>query len=301
MLEVRVTRDAAGFYERVAAFLLQREAEHNLILGIVGSLVGVADPQYPDPFLASVERDGEVVGAAMRTPPHNLVLSEGLDEEGVAALVQAARQVYEQMSGVSGPPATARRFAALWHETTGQPFAVAMAQRIYRLSRVQPVAPVCGYLRPGESGDRDVLVRWLRGFHEDVSVDASPIEEAADRLLAHEGRGIFFWDDDGPVSMAGRTGRTPHGVRIGPVYTPPEQRRRGYATACVAALSQKMLDEGCMFCFLYTDLANPTSNHIYQTIGYEPVAEVDMYHFRDVITETPSGGDEDGQKAPEPP
>src|SRR5262249_39695999 len=89
----------------------------------------------------------------------------------------------------------------------------------------------------------------------------------------------LWWDGSKPVSFAGYGGLTPHGIRIGPVYTPPELRGRGYASACVAALSQEMLDRGRTFCSLFTDLSNPTSNHIYQAIGYEPVIDVDLYRF----------------------
>ena len=81
------------------------------------------------------------------------------------------------------------------------------------------------------------------------------------------------------MSWAGVGGRTPHGTRVGPVYTPPEHRRRGFAGALVAAASQAQLDEGLEFCFLFTDLANPTSNHVYQAIGYEPVTDIDVYVF----------------------
>ena len=279
MPEVKVFADAVEFYERAEPFLLRCEAEHNLILGVVGGLVGSASPRYVDPFLATVEQGGAVVGAAMRTPPHNLVLSEGLDGDAIASLARAVRAVYAELPGVSGPRAGAREFADQWQAATGQPFEVAMARRIYKLSRVRPAALVPGYMRPGMPADRDLLMRWLRGFHEDVSVDASSIEEAANRYMAHEGRSIYFWDDGGPVSMAGCCGRTQHGMRIGPVYTPPSHRCRGFASACVAALSQRLLDEGRTFCFLYTDLGNPTSNHVYQAIGYEPVADVDTYRF----------------------
>ena len=74
----------------------------------------------------------------------------------------------------------------------------------------------------------------------------------------------LWWDGGAPVSMAGYSGPTPHSLRISAVYTPPEQRRRGYASAVTAAISQEVLDRGCQFCTLYTDLGNPTSNHIYQ-------------------------------------
>ena len=86
------------------------------------------------------------------------------------------------------------------------------------------------------------------------------------------------------MSWAGVGGRTPNGTRIGPVYTPPSERGHGYASALVAAASQAQLDEGLAFCFLFTDLANPTSNHIYQAIGYEPVTDIDAYASADRST-----------------
>jgi predicted GNAT family acetyltransferase len=73
--------------------------------------------------------------------------------------------------------------------------------------------------------------------------------------------------------MANFTGKTPSGIRIGAVYTPPELRGRGYASALVAALSARLLAGGRRFCFLYTDLANPTANRIYARIGYERVCD----------------------------
>ena len=79
--------------------------------------------------------------------------------------------------------------------------------------------------------------------------------------------------------MAGAGGQTPRGIRIGPVYTPPALRRRGYASNLVAAVTQHQFDEGRTFCFLFTDRANPTSNKIYQSLGYQSVIDVDQWHF----------------------
>ncbi|GAC1375090.1 MAG: hypothetical protein NVSMB32_18100 [Actinomycetota bacterium] len=90
---------------------------------------------------------------------------------------------------------------------------------------------------------------------------------------------MYLWDNAGPVSMAATGGPTPHGGRVYAVYTPPEHRGRGYASACVAAVSQHMLNRGLRYCFLFTDLANPIANHIYQEIGYRPVAPFDWYRF----------------------
>jgi uncharacterized protein len=88
-----------------------------------------------------------------------------------------------------------------------------------------------------------------------------------------------LWWDGGPASMAGAGAPTPNGIRIGPVYTPPEHRRRGYASALTAALTRYLLDGGRRFCFLYTDLANPTSNAIYQQVGYTHVCDVEQHRF----------------------
>ena len=102
------------------------------------------------------------------------------------------------------------------------------------------------------------------------------------RLAGHDG-GFALWEDEGRVvSVSGWGGPTPNGIRVGPVYTPPELRGRGYATALVAELSQSLLDGGRRFVFLYTDLANPTSNAIYERIGYVRVAESAMVSFSPV-------------------
>lgn len=127
-------------------------------------------------------------------------------------------------------------------------------------------------------------MQWVTAFVSEALREPDPtrVEQLVDAHPWPERRSIFLCEDGQPprpVSMAAFTGPTPNGIRVDAVYTPPEQRRRGYATACVAALSQWLLHSGHRYCFLYTDLSNPTSNHIYQTIGYEPVCDVDEYKF----------------------
>ena len=91
---------------------------------------------------------------------------------------------------------------------------------------------------------------------------------------------MSLWDVAGwPVSITGYSGHTRHGMRVGPVYTPPEDRGHGYASALVAGVTQGLLDAGRDWVSLYTDRSNPTSNHIYQEIGYEPVHDADQYEF----------------------
>jgi hypothetical protein len=158
-----------------------------------------------------------------------------------------------------------------------------MAQGIYGVRT--PIVPsgVPGRMRFAAKDDRELLVEWADAFAAEALPEGAPrldTEELVDRRLAGGGAGMVLWEDAGwPVSLAGFGGMTPHGIRIGPVYTPPALRRRGYAGALVAHLSRHLLDGGRDFCFLYTDLANPTSNHVYVNVGYELVCESAEYVF----------------------
>jgi predicted GNAT family acetyltransferase len=216
---------------------------------------------------------------AIRTPPRNLVLSEVDDAEALRLVVSDL--VGTEIPGVLGPKGHAHAFAELWSARTGTTARRHMGERIFRLTSVRPPRPVSGTVRLAANTERAVLIDWLSAFAREAlgATDTSDIAKAVDHWLARQGRAMYVWDDRGAVSMCGVGGETPHGIRIGPVYTPPGLRRRGYASAIVAAVSQAQLDRGRQFCFLFTDLANPTSNHIYQEIGYEPVRDVDVFLF----------------------
>jgi len=131
-------------------------------------------------------------------------------------------------------------------------------------------------MRPATVDDRDLLLRWV----EECLVEAVPQQpagqtaEVVDERFRAEDAGLVLWEDPGPVAMAGFGSPTPTGIRIGPVYTPPDHRRHGYGTAATAALSRMLMLRGYRACFLYTDLANPTSNGIYAAIGYRPVCDM---------------------------
>ena len=180
-----------------------------------------------------------------------------------------------------GPVEHVRAFVEARAALGGPPGALEMSERIYRLTEVQPAASCPGRARPATLDDRDLVIAWLEAFRREAFGEADPgsVVADADRWLARRGRSLHLWEDGDVVSLAGTGGRTPNGIRIGPVYTPPDARRRGYASALVAAISQAELDAGRRFCFLFTDLANPTANHIYQAIGYAPVRDVEAYAF----------------------
>lgn len=284
-LRVERLPDAASFLDGVGAFLEEREAEHNLLFGIAANLITDPDRPMPaPPFFAAIRRGDTVVGAALMTPPFNMVLS--CIDETVAwrALADELDRGRVRIPGVTAPAELARDFSEAWAADHGLTAQRTMAERIYRVERVSFPVGVPGSTRIATPADRDVLVAWTDAFLREAMDRADPEEPAAIVDAAFRGtRTFYLWEHDGrPVSMAGVTGPTPNGIRVGPVYTPPADRGHGFASAVTAAASQAQLDAGRRFVFLFTDVTNPTSNRIYQSIGYEPVIEVDQWGFEPV-------------------
>lgn len=263
---------AAAFLERAGAWLLEREAEHNLLLGIAQDFAAAGGPSDPAILLATVEQHGDVVGCVFRTPPHKVGLTR-MPLEAVPAVVRAIAQRYERIPAVLGPDEVARHFAQRWSALRNTPWREGASQRIYQLEVVNwPVSMPAGRLRPATTADIPTVREWVSAFAGEVHLLMADPEHIA---VEYVNRGIvFLWEDGWPRSMAAVPAATPHGVRIGYVYTPPEWRGRGYASACVAHLSDAVLESGSRYCFLYTELANPVSNSIYQRMGYQPVADV---------------------------
>ena len=272
--------DAATFLTEAKPLLLADEARHNLILGIAGTIHD-SPGHYTERDFWLVRDGSAVAAAAMRTPPYNLILAQPRSPEALAALAEALAG--EELPGVVAAEPEAAKFAELWTRHTGVPSRTNMRQGVYELGRVEPLPAVPGSARVATADDRELVLRWMLAFADEALHEGGPgrdrAEEIFDYRLASPSAGILLWENGGElVSLAGWGGPTPNGIRVGPVYTPAELRGHGYATALTAELSQRLLDGrlfagGRRFCFLYTDLANPTSNAIYERIGYRRVAE----------------------------
>ncbi|NMG11196.1 GNAT family N-acetyltransferase [Brasilonema sp. UFV-L1] len=364
-MKVNRFEDASQFYERVKDYLLSQEALHILLLRICNTLIHHPQRYDCQPYLATVEIDGNIVAVAIRTPPRRLLLSKVEKFAAIEAIAQDLYSDHKQLPGVSGlaaeafafaqtwqtitnqsytlgkqlrihqldkvqrrnlllskienfesikarcaqrssvcaappeglaiaqdiylsekslsgvnaPTAEAEAFAQAWHSLTGQSYHLKMALRAFQLEQVQPIFKATGELRLAtRKSDRELLIRWYEAFAlEALGTVESKVEPIVERLLQ---LGIaYIWEDKIPVSMACHVRVTPNGAGVSVVYTPPEHRRKGYASACVAALSQTLLNQGNRYCFLFTDLANPTSNHIYEAIGYQPVGDLFDYSF----------------------
>lgn len=264
--------NAADFLERGGPWLMENEAENNLVLGIAAQLQSA--PQ-PDAFLATLEHDDEVVGCAFRTPPFKLGVTR-MPAGAAKALAAHVVTLGEPASAVLGPEAVASVVASEIAQHQGKTAQQGMWQRIYQLRAVKrPVQLPPGKLRLAQPADFGLLSAWLEAFAEETNHGPGDVRSYTQSHITN--KTVFLWDDDGPKTSVLWSGITPNGVRIGFVYTPPADRGRGYASAAVAEASQRALDNGYEFCCLYTDLSNPTSNNIYQKIGYEPIADVVDY------------------------
>ena len=279
-MKIQQFNDPKLYYEKVKAYLLQEEAVHCLILGICNTLIESPDRYETQPYLVAIEDNDRVVAAAVITYPRKLILSRSSRSEAIVKIANDLVSKDKSLPGVIAPQPEAKIFAQTWHSLTGKTYQQSLALRIHQLEAVSSSKQVSGYLRQATASDRQLLTSWIQNFRREALGENAPKSES-DRWFDSKLKqgSLFVWQDDITVSMVAYGGKTPQGIRINTVYTPPEYRHNGYATACVAAISQKLLDRGYKYCFLYTDINNPTSNNIYRKIGYQPVCDITDYSF----------------------
>jgi predicted GNAT family acetyltransferase len=282
MAELQTFPDAEGFLAAAGEALYENEPLHSLMIGVVERLI--RDLHFygeGDPYLAVVSEGGVPVLAATMTPPFGLLLS-ALREDGGAYIPMLVSELLDSdlhLPDVHAESRFAKQFAEEWETHTGETTEKIMEMRIYVLHQVTPPQNVTGEFSQATLAEHELITEWLGGFEREALNE----ERAIDRLRkAAEGqieRGEWYlwWDDGKPRSMCLQSRPTRSGICVSGVYTPPELRGRGYASAGVAALSQHLLDEGYSFTSLFTDLSNPTSNSIYMKIGYQPLADFDRY------------------------
>jgi predicted GNAT family acetyltransferase len=239
-------------------------------------LGAVRDGAYDGPYFAWAAEGGEILGTALRTPPHPLLVST-MTRDTAHALAAAVLDIDPDLPGVSGVEPAAGHFARAWREATGARAESRMGQILYVLEEVLAPSPPPGRARLAEQGERELLVEWAIAFAREAGVEGGDAVQTIDRGLAH-GR-LFVWDDGGPVAVVGRSPDVAGIVRVNFVYTPPEERGRGLASALTAQVSRLALEAGASRVMLYADRANPTSNSIYRAIGYRQAGDACEYAF----------------------
>jgi predicted GNAT family acetyltransferase len=274
-MEARRFEDPEAFAARAMDRLLLAPGRHSIFFSIVDTL-RYRPEVYPSYVLLTAEDAGEVLGVAIRTAPYMILIAEPENEAALAALTASMQTLAPDAPGVVGARPEADEFAAAWIAARGGSVRVENRQGVFRLAEVRSHGNASGAMRVAHVEDLALIDAWQTAFLREA-VPGHPADDD-DRRRQLEGlvRGGSFrlWEDQGAtVSMSGIHQAPPIGVRIGPVYTPPEFRGNGHATSLVAAASQEQLDAGRPACYLHTDLGNPTSNAIYQRIGYDWVCE----------------------------
>ena len=278
----QLTSDIAALDETASSFVAAQPTRNTLLLSILavlrkrGSLAFGEDAPRYGWFEGA---DGTVAAALVQTPPHPMVLSD-LPDGAAASLVQALLAADWPLSGVNAPTPTADAVAATWCAVTGASPTVRMTNRLYLLGDlVGPTPEPPGVSRLATVADLDLLTTWYEGFSAEIGDPVLNVQRVVgDRV---ENATMVLWEVDGvPVSMAGISLLLDGaGIRIGPVYTPKDLRGRGYAGAATAAACQLAYKRGAREVSLFTDLANPTSNALYQRLGFRPLEDRSVIDF----------------------
>jgi predicted GNAT family acetyltransferase len=279
-MDVRHHENPREFMALARPFYATDTLRHTVALTVMTRYLEV--DRTPVPQMATMHDNGNLVGVALRTPPWPVIAS-GLPTDPALLDVFVSRWLEwdPELSGVSGPRENAEAVGAAWVRQTGGTLREAMASRLYQLGELIPPA-VTGVARQATEDDFELLINW----HIDFEIEAIGHQRNADELPAairrmfEVGYSMLIWEDGGePVSSAFASAPIGGMSRVGPVYTPPEHRGRGYGSAVTAAVSQRAQAAGARDVILFTDLTNPISNSIYQKIGYRPVYDSTELEF----------------------
>ena len=281
-MRVRIHGSALQLLTAAAPFLRSDPFSPNVIAVVAARVAADDTLSGPDQLWATVEDDdGRALGVAMQTPPHALFVSR-MSDRAAAALASALSDVGRSLPGVNGAGDAAAAFADQWAARTGQSSTVITRMRMYRLRELHRPRHVTGQARLALAPDDvDTVAEWLAAFHQEATPHAPAEDWRPFARRRIEGGQLHLWHDGGvPVSLAGVSAPAVGVARVGPVYTPKSSRRRGYGGAITAEATAAATAGGAQHVVLYTDLANPTSNSVYQAIGYVPDHDAEERVFR---------------------
>jgi predicted GNAT family acetyltransferase len=268
-----LTDDIDAYLAAAGGLLSSEPVRNTVLLSVLASLTRLGSAAYGDepPLFGWWSAGGAVSAAVLRTPPHPMLLTD-LPGESAAELATALADRGAQLPGVSGTESDTAALGLAWQRRTGLAGHLHQRQRLYRLGRLVAPDPVPdGAARIGTAADEAVATAWFTAFAAEAGVGDSPGQVVRSRLTSGQ---LMLWEAAGePASLAAVTAVIAGVARVGPVYTPPAQRGRGYGGAVTAAISQLALAGGAESVVLFTDLANPASNSLYLKLGYEAVED----------------------------
>jgi uncharacterized protein len=272
-MRVVIDTDLAAFLADVRPWLSTDPVRHNVLMTVLQSRADGVEPIEDGIFLARILDGDELSGVAIRTPPHALLAS--MMSPAAAAALAAVVAGDDEVTAVNGSKDVAMPIAQAIADARGGEVRQSRGLGRFQLTQLIPPRPAPGAARVAAEADTDVIIQWTTAFHEYIG---EPVTVNRDKATARIALGqMWLWEDGGePVSMVNRSDPAGGVARVNLVYTPEALRGRGYASALVAVVTQQILDDGFV-ASLYTDLANPTSNKIYQALGYEKLDEAGIW------------------------
>ncbi|WP_433200150.1 GNAT family N-acetyltransferase [Nocardia sp. CA-107356] len=281
-MRIEITADAARYRSVTEAFLLRDPLRHTVITtGIANHLAGMQADAALSRFLSVHDDDATVIGAAMRAAGRGVYLGE-LPAGSIVAVADAMAEVARDVGGVEGAIDDATEFAEHWGTRHGVGFVEAYSTRLYRLATLN-FPDTAGAPRRATESDVARCVDWTEAMRLESGLPPPSLNAIAIRNRIATGR-WWLWERDGrPVSVAAHQVPVFGWSRIGPVYTPPEERGHGYASILTAHVARTLRWKGLNVC-LFADIANPTSNKIYRAIGFEPIRDFRHYQFTSAST-----------------
>lgn len=287
-MKFKLYTNVQEFYKDTYDVLMLHETQNliplgNLIIGHEGKdKTGWRDPV--NWLMATVSDESNIHLTALMTPPFNITLyatNNVINQEAICTMIDGLKDI--QLPGVITEKNLAEAFAKEYTSRKELTYKTSMNQRIYELQTINPDIKLIGTLRLLNEGDMHFFPYWMEAFYSSGEYGAVKMNIPKDPdpyLYSISAKKIYILEDNGiPVSMAGFTRTMKTAVGVAYVYTPPYFRNKGYATSCVAQISQLALDMSFSKCVLYTDLLNPTSNSIYQKICYKAVCDSLMLKF----------------------
>lgn len=279
---MKLTResDPKRFADRIIPILEREEAVNGLMLGVLQAILR-GDYEKNEKYLAYTYENGIIASVVLMTLPFGPILYslKKNDSDSMQLIADDFIKNKFKFDDVIGRKNESKLFAEIYSRIINCGVELSMNMRLYELKKVNNIILSSGFIRPAEQKDTEIIADWIGQFHEETHTErgSSSLIEAAERRI--KDGSAFVWEDKKIVSMTLKTRPTNRYVSVSGVLTPKEYRRRGYASSLVYSLSKSLLESGYEGCTLFTDLSNPTSNKIYQDIGYNPVCDFDKYKF----------------------
>lgn len=282
MFKIQTDSNAYDFLKNAGDFLYKNEALNSPLIGVCGNIISNFESHPLSPVFLRVIKNQEVVTAAILIHSKNLLITSA-EEEQLKLIADYLKGKNLELPGIWGPLKESEAFSGFWEKQTGKKSKLGMNQKIFKIEKVSVPNNVPGILRNAKSDEVGLISNWFNEFSHEAMLpyERKPLEkirEHAETLIKN--RLYFVWENEGaPVAMA-YTGRpTLNSLGISAVYSPVEHRNKGYASALVSSLSQKIIDSGKKFCVLFSNAENLTSNRIYQKMGYVEVSLVKHFIF----------------------